>query len=194
MESILLHASYPIIFLLMFIDGTSVNFIASSISAGGVLNVKIVCVLAFCAELIADIAYYSIGRKIDTKKILGRIKNEGSRNFLTKINKSFSSKPFLALIITKFLGPIAIPGIMYLGSIRALRMQEFILTAMSVTLVRALTISYAGYMVGKGVSAYAKLYGTFNTAWKVLVGGIILYFVIRYVYKKIMEIVMKKVD
>jgi len=75
-----------------------------------------------------------------------------------------------------------------------LRMQEFILTAMSVTLVRALTISYAGYMVGKGVSAYAKLYGTFNTAWKVLVGGIILYFVIRYVYKKIMEIVMKKVD
>lgn len=189
-----MNAGYPLIFLLMFVDGTSVNFIASSLSAGGILNVRVICILAFCAELIADVIYYSIGKKIDSKKILKRIKNEEGRNFVTKVNKSFNSKPFLALIITKFLGPIAIPGIMYLGSIKALSLFDFVLTAIGVTFVRAISISYAGYMVGKGVSAYAKLYGTWNIIWKVLIVGIVVYFVIRYSYKKIMEVIMKKIN
>lgn len=194
MENILIHAGYPLVFLLMFVDGTSVNFIASSLSTGGIFNIKVICVLAFCAELIADVIYYSIGKRIDSKKILGKIKNEEGRNFVAKINKSFKSKPFIALIITKFLGPIAIPGIMYLGSIKALPMYSFILTAIGVTFVRACTISYSGYMVGKGVNTYAKLYGTWNILWKVLVAGIGMYFLIRYVYKKMMEVIMKRTN
>ena len=98
------------------------------------------------------------------------------------------------MIITKFLGPIAIPRIMYLGSIKALPMYSFILTAIGVTFVRACTISYSGYMVGKGVNTYAKLYGTWNILWKVLVAGIGMYFLIRYVYKKMMEVIMKRTN
>lgn len=177
--TLVLKGKYPLIFVLLFFEGTATNFISSSISASGVLNIWIIWISAIILELCADILYYSIGTRIDEERILKRIKGDEDDRFFDILRKSCKSKPSLSLLIIKFLGPLAIPSIMYFGNQRILSLPRFVLTGSLVAISRASVLSFTGYMVGKGLSGFESVYDIVR-----YIGVVVILFVVLYLVSK----------
>lgn len=112
-------------------------------------------------ELTLDIIYYSVGRKIPLQKSLNKlIKTQKGRNFVKKIDSIYLSKPYMAAFITKFLGPLSIPGLIYFGNKQILKPRQFVLASLAIAIPKGIVISFLGYMVGRGIDTFKEIYGT----------------------------------
>ena len=172
-------ARYPVVFLCFFIDGSSTNFIASTLAATGILNIWIICIAAIVIELMVDMFYFLIGEKLSNSKFVKKNLNSGKSDFLKTLDNSYKTHPGLTLMIIKFTGPLAIPGILYMGKVKALSVLNFLKYAFIVAGTRAVLLSFLGYMVGKGVSAFAQVYDIF----KVLGIAVLVFVVVFIIYK-----------
>lgn len=172
-------ARYPVVFLCFFIDGSSTNFIASTLAATGILNIWIICIAAIVIELMVDIFYFLIGRKLSNSKFVKKNLDSSKSDFLKTLDSSYKSHPGLTLMVIKFTGPLAIPGILYMGKVKALSVANFLKYAFIVAGTRAALLSFLGYMVGKGISEFTKVYDIF----KVLGIAVLVFVVVFLIYK-----------
>jgi len=172
-------ARYPVVFLCFFIDGSSTNFIASTLAATGILNIWIICIAAIVIELMVDTFYFLLGRKLSNSKFVKKHLDGSKNGFLKTLDNSYKAHPGSTLMLVKFAGPLAIPGLLYMGKVNALNIGNFLKYAFIVAGTRAALLSFLGYMVGKGISAFAEVYDIF----KVLGIGVFVFVVIFLIYK-----------
>ncbi len=172
-------ARYPVVFLCFFIDGSSTNFIASTLAANGILNIWIICIAAIVIELIVDMFYFLLGRKLSGSKFVKKHLDSKKSAFLETLDSSYKANPGTTLMLIKFAGPLAIPGLLYMGKVKALNIGNFLKYAFIVAGSRAALLSFLGYMVGKGIGVFAQVYDLF----KVLGIAVILFIVFFVIYK-----------
>ncbi len=177
---LLLKGRYPLFILYSMIDGETANFIGSTLAGNKVFKIFTIYALNILMELIMDTIYYSIGRKIPLQKILDKLlTTQKGRDFVKRIDSIYKSKPYLAAFITKFLGPLSIPGLIYFGNRQILKPLQFIFASLVIAIPKGIVVSSLGYMVGKGVESFGKVYGTFNVVSIVIVVGIIGYVIVK---------------
>ncbi len=158
---LLLKGRYPLFILYSIMDGETANFIGSTLAGNKIFNIFIIYTLNIIMELTLDITYYSIGRKIPLQKALDKlIKTQKGRNFVKKIDSIYLSKPYMAAFITKFLGPLSIPGLIYFGNKQILKPRQFVLASLAIAIPKGIVISFLGYMVGRGIDTFKEIYGT----------------------------------
>ncbi len=190
-------ARYPVVFLCFFIDGSSTNFIASTLAATGVLNIWIICIAAITIELIVDTFYFLLGRKLSNSKFVKRNLDSTKNGFLKTLDNSYKAHPGSTLMLVKFAGPLAIPGLLYMGKVNALEIGNFLKYAFIVAGSRAALLSFLGYMVGKGIGAFAQVYDIFKVLGIAVIIFIILFLVYKTYQKKIERWILnifKKID
>lgn len=181
------HAKYPLIFLLFFVDGSSTNFISSTIAATGALNIWIIWGAAIVIEICVDLFYYFLGGKLSEKQIEEKVaKGEGNK-FINTLDDAYKSHPGITLMIVKFLGPFAIPGIMYMGRVKALNVGQFIEYGLIVAVTRGTLLSFLGYMVGKGIHRFMRLYDLLKVLGIILIAVVILFLIYKTYQKQIEE-------
>jgi membrane protein DedA with SNARE-associated domain len=117
-------ARYPVVFLCFFIDGSSTNFIASTLAANGILNIWIICIAAIFIELCVDLFYFLLGRKLSNSKFVKKHLDSCRSDFLKTLDNSYKSHPGSTLMLVKFAGPLAIPGFVY-GKLTAWTLRNF---------------------------------------------------------------------
>lgn len=180
-------ARYPVIFLAFFIDANSTNFIASGVAATGILNIWIIWASAIVIEIIVDLFYYHLGTKLSDTQIANKVaRGEGSR-LLDILDKAYKKHPGITLMIVKCLGPFAIPGILYMGKTKALDIPKFLEFGAIVAITRGTLLSFLGYMVGKGLSQYMKLYDLVKVLGIVLIVVVVLAVIYKMYQKQIEE-------
>jgi membrane protein DedA with SNARE-associated domain len=179
-------AKYPVIFLMFFIDGSSTNFIASTLAGNGLLNIWIIGAAAIIIELCVDMFYFLLGRKVSDAEIIKKFTDKKKSEFIKTIDTAYKAHPGLTLMVIKFAGPLAIPGILYMGKVKALTIPKFLEYAVIVAGTRAILLSFIGYMVGKGVGEFIKVYDVFKTLGIVVLIAVII-FVIYKTYQKRIE-------
>lgn len=178
-------AKYPVIFLMFFVDGSTTNFIASTLAGSGLLNVWIIGAAAIVIELMVDMFYFLLGRKVSEAKIVKKLTEKKNSEFIKTLDGAYKKHPGLTLMAIKFAGPLAIPGILYMGKVKALSIIKFLNYAMIVAGTRAILISFVGYMVGKGVGEFAKVYDLFKVLGIVVLIAVIIFIVYKTFQKKI---------
>lgn len=190
-------ARYPVVFLCFFIDGSSTNFIASTLAANGILNIWIICIAAIFIELCVDLFYFLLGRKLSNSKFVKKHLDSGRSDFLKTLDNSYKSHPGSTLMLVKFAGPLAIPGLLYMGKVNALDIKEFLKYASIVAGSRATLLSFLGYMVGKGIGAFAQIYDIFKVLGIAVIIFIALFLIYKTYQKKIEKWIFnifKKID
>lgn len=164
---------------MLFLEGSATNFFSSGLAATGALNIWIIWIAAITLELSADIFYYSLGNKLSESQILAKVDNAEKNEFIKTLNETYKSHPGLTLAIVKFLGPFSIPGIMYLGKHKALSLPQFIKTGAIVAISRGTLISFAGYMVGRGLTVFTKIYSAFEAIGVVVIISVIFFLIMK---------------
>ena len=190
-------ARYPVVFLCFFIDGSSTNFIASTLAATGILNIWIICIAAIVIELIVDMFYFLLGRKLSNSKFVKKNLNSSKSEFFKTLDNSYKAHPGATLMLVKFSGPLAFPGLLYMGKVRALSILNFLKYAFIVAGSRAALLSFLGYMVGKGIGEFAKVYDIFKVLGIAVIIFIVLFLIYKTNQKKIERWVLnifKKID
>lgn len=180
-------AKYPIIFCFFFLEGSTTNFLSSGIAATGALNIWIIWIAAIVIEILVDLFYYYLGGKLSGKQISSRVSKVEGSNFINTLDVAYKAHPGLTLMVVKFLGPFAIPGIMYVGKLKALKVVKFIQYAFIVAFVRGTLLTFLGYMVGKGLSQFLKIYDFLKVLGIVLIVVVLLYVIYKSYQSKIEE-------
>jgi membrane protein DedA with SNARE-associated domain len=180
-------ARYPVVFLCFFIDGSSTNFIASTLAATGILNIWIICIAAIVIELIVDMFYFLLGRKLSNSKFVKKNLNSSKSEFFKTLDNSYKAHPGTTLMLVKFAGPLAIPGLLYMGKVKALSIVNFLKYAFIVAGSRAALLSFLGYMVGKGLTQYVHIYNGLKTFGIILIVIIVIAVIYKIYEEKIEE-------
>lgn len=191
------HAKYPVIFLLFFIDSNSTNFISSTLAATGILNIWIIWTAAIIIEICVDLFYYIIGSKVPNLRISSQKDQKEQGDFLKTLDGAYRAHPGITLMIVKFLGPFAIPGILYMGKLKTLSIPKFIAYGSIVAIARGTLLSFLGYMVGKGLSGFSKVYDMFKILGIILIIVIVLFLIYKTYQKKIEKFLLsifKKIE
>ncbi len=183
-------AKYPVIFLMFFIDGSSTNFIASTLAGSGLLNIWIIAGAAIVIELMVDMFYFLLGHKVSDTDIVKRLTNSEKSDFIKTIEGAYKKHPGITLMLVKFAGPLAIPGILYMGKMKAMSIPKFLGYAVIVAGIRAVSLSFIGYMVGKGVGQFTQVYDIFKAMGIILLIAVIIFIVYKTFEKKIQTFVL----
>lgn len=180
-------ARYPVIFLAFFIDANSTNFIASGLASTGVLNIWIIYISAVIIEILVDLFYYYVGGKLSDKQISAKVGKKESNQFFSLLDSAYKKHPGLTLMFVKFLGPFAIPGILYMGKTKALKVTKFLEYGAIVAITRGALLSFLGYMVGKGLTQYVHIYNGLKTFGIILIVIIVIAVIYKIYEEKIAE-------
>jgi membrane protein DedA with SNARE-associated domain len=178
-------AKYPVIFLMFFVDGSTTNFIASTLAGSGILNIWIIAGAAIVIELIVDLFYFLIGRKVSNAKIVKKFTDKNKSEFIRTIDTAYIAHPGITLMVIKFTGPLAIPGILYMGKVKALSILQFLKYALIVAGIRAVLLSFIGYMVGRGIGEFVKVYDIFKVLGIVILIAVIIFIIYKTYQKRI---------
>ncbi len=185
---LLARYGYPVIFLLVLIEGPLVMIISSFLAASGYLNIFILYPLIVVADLFADILWYCVG-------YLGRknIVNHSSR-FLgltpdklacfEELNNKFKNHQGKILFTAKITHIIGFPFLIAAGVFRV-DIKKFIWFNFLATIPKVMFFMLLGYFFGEASEligkylGYSTLIGTL-----VLILSIAVYFLIQRFTRK----------
>jgi len=173
-----------LIFIGAVIGGEEVILTFAFLAAQKLWSVETAFIYCYLGTLASDIGWFLLGKHTLHRmgffqRFLGRY--ERIKHFLKKI----SNRPFILLLITKFIYGTRIFTIMYVG-MEGLSLIKFIGYNVFVILAWLPIVVGLGWLAGKGVSQVANVY---EHTW--LVFGIILLFIICTVWAR--KIFSKKV-
>ena len=180
---------YPVMFLVMCIEGPTVTAAATFAVTLGFFNPFIIFVLSIFGDVLPDALYYGIGRW----KGLGFVTKFGhkfgmTKDRITKLEKTIKVHGGKTVAILKYTPVFATPGLMLVGAMK-MKWWRFIFFVFIVTLQKTLTFMLLGYFFGQAynIGKYIK-YGAMIPF--VL---IICYFVFAFIYKKVSENIVSKI-
>jgi membrane protein DedA with SNARE-associated domain len=186
-----LHYGYPIIFLLVLIEGPIVTITSSFFAASGYFNVFILYPVIVIADLSSDILWYFVGY-FGREKIINRWGNLIGLNTervdkFEKINDKFKKHRGKVLIIAKITHVIGLPFLISAGIFKW-DLKKFIWFNFLATLPKTLFFIILGYYFGEAHEAISKYLG-----YSTLIGitafslSLIIYFVVVKLSKKLFK-------
>ena len=181
---------YPLIFLVMCVEGPIITAAAGFAAALGYFNPWAIFVISILGDLIPDSIYYLIGY-ISRGKILDKIaayfgltKKRVSR--IEELLRKHFGKTMLALKLTPI---VPTPGFMLVGFLR-LSFVKFTGYSAAVTIPKSAIFLMAGYFFGQMYNINQYLHNLV-----ILIPIVVLIVVVLIVaYQKISKIITKKIE
>lgn len=183
---------YLIIFLAIIIGGPVFISAAAFAAALGYLNIYAIFSLAFFGEMAVDAILYSIGR-LSRESVVERFGHKFglTKSRILKLEKLLQRHSWKALIIIKYSPIIPIFGFIIAGAAR-LRAKKFFCILFSLSLPKAVFFTFIGYFFGQAYDSLAKY---FYYSQYLIVGVIILFIVINYLFIRISKkLTHKEID
>ncbi len=181
---------YPIMFLVMCIEGPTVTAAATFALTLGFFNPFIIFALSIAGDVLPDALYYSIGRW----KGVGFVAKFGYKFGMTKkriekLEKMVNLHGGKTVAVLKYTPILSTPGLMMVGAV-GMGWWRYIWFVFIVTLQKTLTFMLLGYFFGQAynIGKYIK-YGAIIPF--IL---IVAYFILAFLYKKISQRIVNKIE
>jgi membrane protein DedA with SNARE-associated domain len=178
---------YPLIFILMFIEGPIITYIAAFAASLGLFNIYVIFVLSIFGNVLPDLVYYTIGSSIKKESIYKYFEKsgikEGKIKSLENNLRKHSGKMMLTVKIVPMIPPL---GLTIAG--RVLPFKRFLFLSVLISAVYSLVFFSLGYFSGQAfnlILPYVK-YG------EIIIGAIIVLFVILWVL--IQRFISRKIE
>jgi membrane protein DedA with SNARE-associated domain len=176
---------YPLMFVLMYLEGPIVTFISSFLVSLGFFNLAIVWSLSFLGDFLSDIVHFHIGKKSHAA-VMSKLKNKGlASKFITHLQDSMHKNLFLSLVMIKISPPpISSGGLLLVGT---LKKKVAIFYSAIISLVLESIAIVLGYFSG---SYFQSILKNFNEVYLLLMffsGLIIIFFLLKQILARISE-------
>jgi membrane protein DedA with SNARE-associated domain len=173
---------YLMIFVAIIIGGPIFISAAAFAAALGYLNVYFIFSLAFFGEMAIDIIFYFVG-------YIGRAKVvEKFGHFLgltqpriKKLEELLSKHTWKTIFIIKYSPIIPVPGFVMVGASK-LNFKRFLFILFTLSLPKAVFFTLIGYFFGR---AYGTLSKYFYYGQYLIIGVIVIFIIIDYIFVKI---------
>jgi membrane-associated protein len=188
---LLIHYRYPIIFVLVFIEGPLTTITSSFFAASGYFNFFILFPIIAVADLCSDIMWYFVGY-FGREKIVNRwgrfigLNNERLSKF-EKLNDKFKNHHGKILFIAKITHMVGFPFLINAGIFKW-DIRKYILFNLYATVPKTLCFMLLGYFFGHASITISKYlgYGTY-IGIGLFICAISIYFVAQKFTKRIFK-------
>ena len=183
---------YPLMFVLMYIEGPIVTFISSFLASFGLFSIFIVWFLAFMGDFLSDLMHFYVGGR-GFNYVDKRLKKEGvASRSISRIRKMMRENLFRALLLVKISPPpISSSGLFLAGTFKKKRKKVILYSAiMSFCIESCFVLS--GFFIG---SYFYNVVGYFKGAQYLVmffVGSLVLFLVVRKFLGVVSEKVIEK--
>ena len=181
---------YPIMFLVMCIEGPTVTAAATFALTLGFFNPFAIFALSILGDVLPDTLYYGIGRW----KGMGFVTKFGHRFGMTEsriesLEKTIEAHGGKTVAVLKYTPILATPGLMLVGAMR-MNWWRYFWFVFIVTLQKTLTFMALGYFFGRAYSI--GKYIKYGAMLPFII--IITYFVLAFLYKRISQRLVNKIE
>lgn len=180
--------TYLILFILNFLEGPIVTYLAAFAASLGYLNIYLIIIVSILGNQIPDIIFYFIGRSFRKDKIEKICSFFGLYNYrITWLEKNLKKHTIKTTLLIKLLVPITVPGIILSGFLK-MNFKYFFWINLIINIIFALVFSLLGYYSGitlKTLLLYSKLTTEYLGIFILVI--IISYFALKKIYIKKMK-------
>ena len=173
-----------IIFFGSFFFGDTVIISLALLSAKGIISIPFILIFGFLGTITSDTIWFYTGKYFLNRPYLKK-KTKKHDRLLSSINNLTGKKPFLFLLLAKFMYGTRIFFIIYLSA-RKIKFLTFLVFDMLGTAIWLITLTTIGWLAGKGASNLLPFLkeGEYILTM-IIVLAIIIKFTTRWVTKKI---------
>ncbi len=177
---------YLVMFLLMFMEGPIVSYIAAFLASQGIFNIYIVLILALLGNVVGDIGLYSMGRFGKSSRIEKYFKKKlTEKRLIYKIADGLKKKTGKTLMILKLIPPHPAPGIITAGIIEV-PFPKFLFYSVITSLPQTLLFVLLGYFTGSSFDVFLSYFHRIEIAILIVVVIILITFIIfTFIIKKL---------
>jgi membrane protein DedA with SNARE-associated domain len=171
--SFIIFHGYLFVFILLTVEGTLTNILASFASSLGYFNIGIIFLLALIGNTISDNFFYLVGR-FGFKDRIAKSKNGKIKNLVKASKKHL----LLSLLLIK-ISPFSPIGLTLIGATK-LRFKTYFLWSLITTIPLVLLISLVGYLYGSSTKSIIRYVGI----WQYIIFSIIIFITVLYLLNK----------
>jgi membrane protein DedA with SNARE-associated domain len=187
----ILQHGYPLLFIVMLIEGPVITAAAAFAAALHYMNVWIVFLLSVLANLIPDLVYYALGywgRETFVNKYGHHFGITPERMALTeKLAETHSGK---SLFMIKMIPFLATPGLILVGATK-MDIKKYAFWSIVIIIPSSLLYLIVGYYFG---AAYATIDRYLHVGGYVIAAAIAVVAVIAYVQRRYFSRLEKKME
>ncbi len=187
----ILQHGYPLLFILMLIEGPVVTAAAAFAAALHYMNVWIVLLISILANLIPDLVYYAIGywgRERFINRYGHYIGITPARIATTeKLAEQHSGK---SLFMIKMIPLLATPGLILVGATK-MDIKKYAFWSIIIIVPTSLLYLIIGYYFG---AAYVTIDHYLNLGGYVIAAAIVIVIVIVYLQRKYFSLLGKEIE
>ena len=184
-----LQHGYPLLFIVMLIEGPVVTAAGAFAAALHYMNVWVVLLLSILANLIPDLVYYAIGywgRETFINKYGHYIGVTPARiASAEKLAEQHSGK---SLFMIKMIPLLATPGLIMVGATK-MDIKKYTLWSLAITIPTSLLYLILGYYFG---AAYNTIQHYLDLGAYVIVAAVVVIIVVAYLQRKYFTRLNKK--
>jgi membrane protein DedA with SNARE-associated domain len=185
----ILHHGYPLLFIIMLIEGPVVTAAGAFAAALHYFNIWVVLLLSILANLIPDLIYYALGywgREKFLNKYGHYIGITKERIAATeKLAKKHSGKSLFAIKTIPFL---ATPGLIIVGATK-MDLKKYAFWCAAITIPTSAIYLILGYYFG---AAYATIDHYLHIGGYVIAAALVVILIVAYVQRKYLAGYAKK--
>jgi membrane protein DedA with SNARE-associated domain len=146
---LLLTFKYGALFVLVIVEGFFSTIAGGALSAQGVLNIGIACIVVIAADMTSDFLYYTFGKKISKTPVAKFVGLSATQ--VVKVEKLFTRYGAAeTIILAKLSSYLAVPVIVAAGAIHMPKRKFYGYCFVAGT-VKAAVLLFIGYYFGKEI-------------------------------------------
>jgi membrane protein DedA with SNARE-associated domain len=185
-----LQHGYPLLFILMLIEGPVVTAAAAFAAALHYMNVWIVLLISILANLIPDLVYYAIGywgRETFINKYAHYLGITPER--IASTEKLAEQHSIKSLFLIKMIPFLATPGLILVGATK-MDLKKYAFWSIAIIVPSSLFYLLIGYYFG---AAYDTIQRYLDAGGYVIAAAVVIVLVIAYLQRKYFSQLGKKI-
>jgi membrane protein DedA with SNARE-associated domain len=169
---------YPLMFILMYIEGPVTTFICSFLASLGIFNIGIVWGLSFLGDFISDVVHFQIGHK-GHDFVVNRLEKQGvTYRLIDKLQCLLHRNLFSSLFLIKLSPPpISSAGLFLTGTLKNKKLKAIVYAAIICLIIESVSICL-GYFGGSYFYSILKYYNDIAIGLMFVV-VIVLFFILK---------------
>ena len=184
----ILSHGYPLMFVVMLLEGPVVTAAGSFAAALGYFNIGWILVLSILGNLIPDVVYYALGYFGRDKFVNKYGKYFGlTHDKIEYVENLLKTHPIKSLFIIKLVPFLATPGLIVVG-LTKMDIRKYITWSLIITIPSSVLYLVLGYYFG---AAYDHIVRYFNIGVLLLIIFVIIIFIViklqNRLYKKLVK-------
>lgn len=178
---------YWIMFLLVFIEGPIITYIAAFAASLGIFNIYYVLLLSILGNTLPDLIYFLIGRIGKHEKVKKYVSSFFNENRIKKIREKLRDNPWKTIIVIKITPTLPLPGFILSGTTE-LKLTKFLFCSLIVSAVYSIFFLILGFYSGLAFSTLARYirYSEFLMGVAILL-TIIIWLLLRFFLSEVSE-------